>query len=294
MARPIWKGNISFGLVNIPISLYSAEKKSELHFKLLDRRNRSEIHYERVNERTGQQVPAEEIVKGYEYDPGEYVILTDEDFRQAAPEATQAIEITDFATLDSIPYAYFEKPYYVVPGKKAEKGYVLLRETLRRTGKVALAKVVIRSRQYLSALIPQDDALVLNIMRYYQELREPSEFEFPAGSLEDYKVSEKELEIAEMLVDSMTNEWDPKRYHDEYRDALMKWIEQRARSGGEPPPKGEPEEKRDEGKVIDMMDLLRRSVQQASRARGGEARTKRKPEPAGRPGRGQKTAEGKK
>jgi DNA end-binding protein Ku len=161
MARPIWNGNISFGLVNIPITLFSAEKKSELHFKLLDKRNRSGIRYERVNEDTGEAVPLDQIVKGYEYDPGDYVLLTDEDFKKAAVEATQSIEIADFVDLSSIEYTYFEKPYYVVPGKKADKGYVLLREVLKRTGKVAISKVVIHSRQYLSALIPQENALIL-------------------------------------------------------------------------------------------------------------------------------------
>ncbi len=172
MARAIWKGNISFGLVNVPIELYSAEKKSELHFKLLDKRSNSAVHYQRVSEKTGEEVPWDQIVKGYEYEGGDVVVLTEEDFKKAAVEATQTIEISDFVDLDDIEYRYFEKPYYVVPGKKAGKGYVLLREVLKRTGKVGISKVVIRSRQYLSALIPEENALVLVILRYYQELRD--------------------------------------------------------------------------------------------------------------------------
>jgi DNA end-binding protein Ku len=270
MARPIWKGNISFGLVNIPITLFSAEEKSELHFKLLDKRNRSVIKYERVNEDTREEVPWDQIVKGYEYDPGNFVLLTDEDFQKAAVEATQTIEIADFVDLHSIEYVYFEKPYYVVPGKKAEKGYALLREVLKRTGKVAVSKVVIRSRQYLSALIPQGNGLVLNILRYYHELRDAAEFGFPTGSLDDYKISDREIEIAEMLVDSMTAEWDPRKYHDEYRDALMEWIEKKAKAGGMMPVETPAEAKKETGKVIDMMDLLKKSIQQVAQQRGKE------------------------
>jgi len=275
MPHPIWKGNISFGLVNIPITLFSAEQKSELQFKLLDKRNRSGIKYERVNEDTGEEVPWDQIVKGYEYEPGNFVILTDEDFKQAAVEATQTIEISDFVDLDSIEYIYFEKPYYIVPGKKAEKGYVLLREVLKRTGKVAIAKVVIRSRQYLSALIPQGTGLVLNILRYYPELRDPAEFGFPSGSIEDYKISEREIEIAEMLVAGMSAEWEPQKYHDEYREALMEWIEKKAGAGGMMPAEVPAQERKGSGKVVDMMELLKKSIQQVSGQRGKEGRPKK-------------------
>ena len=269
MGRPIWKGNISFGLVNVPISLYPAEEKNEMHFKLLDKRTKSEIHYERINAETGQQVPSDQVVKGYRYNGGDYIVLTEDDFKKAAVEATQTIEIADFVPLNSIEYTYFEKPYYVVPEKKAEKGYVLLREVLKRAGKVAIAKVVIRSRQYLAALIPQKDALVLNLLRYSYELRDPSEFKLPSGSIDQYKVSERELQIAEMLVDSMTSEWDPQRYHDEYREALMEWIDKKAQAGSAmPEPLGEVEGKEQTGKVVDMMELLKKSVQRAAIRRG--------------------------
>jgi DNA end-binding protein Ku len=272
MSRPIWKGNISFGLVNIPITLFSAEEKTELHFKLLDKRTRSGIKYERVNEDTHEEVPWDQIVKGYEYDPGNYVLLTDEDFKNAAVEATQTIEISDFVDLRSIEYMYFEKPYYVLPGKKAEKGYVLLREVLKQTGKVAVSKVVIRSRQYLSALIPQGNGLVLNILRYYQELRDRAEFNFPSESMEEYKISEREIEIAKMLVDSMSAEWEPQKYHDEYRDALMEWIEKKAAAGGTMPVEASARETGETGKVVDMMELLKKSIQQVSQQREKEAR----------------------
>jgi DNA end-binding protein Ku len=285
MARPIWKGNISFGLVNIPITLFSAEEKKELSFKLLDKRTKSTIKYERVNEQTHQEVPWDQIVKGYEYDPGNYVIMTDEDFKKAAVEATQTIPITDFVKLESIEYVYFEKPYYVTPQKRAEKGYVLLREVLKRTGKVAIAQVVIRSRQYLTALVPQENALVLLLLRYYTELREPAEFNFPAGSLEEYKVSDKELEIAQMLVDGMTSEWNPKKYHDEYHDALMDWIERKALAGGMAPAEEAAQPAAETGKVIDMMELLKQSVQQVSKDRGAQGRTTERAERTRKAGR---------
>jgi DNA end-binding protein Ku len=267
MTRPIWKGSISFGLVNIPISLYSAENKSEIHFKLLDKRTKSEIRYERVSAETGQQVPLDQIVKGYKYHGGDYIVLTDEDFKKAAVEATQTIEIADFVPLSSIAYIYFEKPYYVVPEKKAEKGYVLLREVLKRTGKVAISKVVIRSRQYLSALIPEGNGLVLSILRFHDELRDASEFNLPPAGIEQYKVTERELQIAEMLVESMSSEWDPSRYHDEYREAIMEWIEKKAQAEGANPPAGKVESKEVTGKVVDMMELLRKSVELASKRR---------------------------
>jgi DNA end-binding protein Ku len=271
MARPIWKGNISFGLVNIPISLHSAVKKNEMHFELLDRRTKSQVRYERVNEQTGQQVPWDQIVKGYKYSGGDYIVLDEEDFKKAAVEATQTIEILDFVPLDRIEFRYFEKPYFVVPEKKAEKGYALLREVLKRTGKVAISKVVIRSRQYLTALVPQGEALVLNTLRYHDELRNPSEFKFPSEDIEQYKVTERELQIAQMLVESMASQWDPARYHDDYREALMEWIEKKAQAGGAIlPPQGEVEGKEEAGKVVDMMELLKRSVQRVAERRGNE------------------------
>lgn len=276
MARPIWKGNISFGLVNIPISLHSAVKKNEMHFELLDRRTRSQVRYERVNEQTGQQVPWDQIVKGYKYNGEDYVVLDEEDFKKAAVEATQTIEILDFVPLDRIEFRYFEKPYYVLPEKKAEKGYVLLREVLKRTGKVAIAKVVIRSRQYLTALVPQGEALVLNILRYNDELRDTSEFKFPSEDIEPYKVTEKEMEIARMLVESMASQWEPGRYHDDYREALMAWIEKKAQAGGiTPSSEGEVEGKEPAGKVVDMMELLKKSVQRVADRRGNEEAPKK-------------------
>src|SRR5918999_465278 len=228
MARAIWKGSISFGLVNIPVGLYSAESRDEIHFKLLDRRNMSPIRYKRVNEESGREVPWEETVRGYEFAEGKYVALTDEDLKRAAPEATQTIDITDFVDLDEVSPLYFDKPYYLAPDKKGAKAYALLREVLRRTNKAGIAKVVIRTRQYLAAVVPRGDVLTLELMRYAHELRDPAELNVPHGK---QGVSEKELQMAERLVEGMVEKWDPEKYKDDYRRDLMKMIEERVEAG---------------------------------------------------------------
>jgi DNA end-binding protein Ku len=269
MARAIWKGSISFGLVNIPVALYPAEKRTELHFNLIDSRNHARVRYEKVNEATGEEVPWEEIVRGYEYGDGNYVLLADEDFRRADVKASQTIEIEDFVDRDAVPYAYFDKPYYLVPTKGGEKGYALLRETLRRTGKIGIARVVIRTREYLSAVIPEGKALVLELLRYGQEIRGQDELEFPGEELEKYRISEKELKMAETLVGTMYSGWDPDRYRDAYRDALMAWIRKKIETGQtEVTPEAEEEAPRPT-KVIDMMKLLQKSVETASRKEKG-------------------------
>jgi DNA end-binding protein Ku len=291
MARAIWKGNISFGLVNIPISLYPAETRTDLHFNLIDSRNHARVRYERVNELTGEEVPWDEIVRGYEYDGGNYVLLTDEDFRRADVKASQTIEIEDFVDRGAVPYAYFDKPYYPVPAKGGAKGYVLLRETLRRTGRIGIARVVIRTREYLAAVIPEGKALVLELLRYSQEIRPQDEFEFPEEDLEKYRISEKELKMAETLVETMVSEWDPKRYHDVYRDSLMAWIQKKIETGQtEVTPEAEEEAPRPT-RVIDMMKLLQKSVETASKAKGSEEARRGS---AARPHRKRTTAGGRK
>jgi DNA end-binding protein Ku len=261
MARAIWKGSISFGLVNIPVGLYSAESRDEIHFKLLDRRNMSPIRYKRVNEESGREVPWEETVRGYEFAEGKYVALTDEDLKRAAPEATQTIDITDFVDLDEVSPLYFDKPYYLAPDKKGAKAYALLREVLRRTNKAGIAKVVIRTRQYLAAVVPRGDVLTLELMRYAHELRDPAELNVPHGK---QGVSEKELQMAERLVEGMVEKWDPEKYKDDYRRDLMKMIEERVEAGeleasSEPAPKTE---RAAGGQVVDLMALLKSSLEE--------------------------------
>jgi DNA end-binding protein Ku len=277
MARPTWKGTITFGLVNIPVSLFPGERRSDLSFRMLDSRNNARVRYERVNEETGEEVPWDQIVKAFEYDGGNYVVLTDEDFDRVAVEQTQTVEIEDFVDADAIPYQYYDKPYILVPGKKGEKGYVLLREALKKTGKVGMAKVVIRTRQYLAAVVPQGDALVLEILRYANEIRKPEEYDIPTDDLSDYKISDKEIAMAAQLIETMSTEWKPDHYHDEYREALMEWIEKKIEAGGNiVPPEPEVEEKKPAGEIIDIMDLLKRSMKETEkrRATGGNGGAK--------------------
>lgn len=227
MPRAIWKGHVSFGLVNIPVALYPAEKRSELSFHMLDKRNKARIRFKRVNEETGEEVPWNDIVKAYDYGDGKYVEITDEDLKAAAPEKTQTAEILGFVDADQIDYVYYDKPYYLAPAKRGEKGYVLLRETLKRSGKVGIAKVVITSREHLAALVPEgEDAMALVLLRYAEEVRGLDDLEVPAGGLKAQKVSDKEVQMAEKLVEAMSTDFDPAQYRDEYRDKLMEYIEQ--------------------------------------------------------------------
>lgn len=267
MARAIWKGSITFGLVNIPVGLYSAEKREEVSFHLLDRRNMSRVRYKRVNEKTDKEVPWEETVRGYEYQEGKYVVLTDEDLRRASPEKTQTVDILDFVDLDGIDPRYFDKPYYLAPDKRGAKSYALLRETLRRTRKVGIASVVIRTKQYLAAMSVHEDVLVLDILRYGHELRDWDDLDLPKGN---EGVSERELDMAERLVGGMVSEWDPDRYKDTYVEDMMAMIERRVKAGQtEASPEPEEEEKRPaRGQVVDLMALLKQSVE-----KGGEKKS---------------------
>lgn len=263
MARSIWKGSISFGLVNIPVGLYTAEKSNELHFNLLDRRNMAPIHYQRINAKTGKEVPWGETVRGYEFEKGRYVVLSDQDLERANPKGSQTVDIVDFVDLAGINPAYFEKPYYLAPERQGAKSYALLRETLRRTGKVGIAKVVIRTRQYLAAVVPMGDALVLDLMRFQDELRDPGELDLPAGK---QGVSEKELKMAERLVEAMVDKWDPDRYRDDYRVDVKELIERRVAAGQLEAGPAEPKPRQpSHGKVLDLMSLLKRSVEQGGR-----------------------------
>lgn len=261
MSRVIWKGSVSFGLVDIPVTVHPAEKRERLSFTLLDRRNMAPVGYEKINKETGEEVPYEEIVKGYEYAEGDYVVLQDGDFEKANVEATQTIEISDFVDAAEIPIEHFERPYYLAPTKKKSKGYALLRETLRKHGKVAVATVVLRARQHLCAVLVRGDALLLELLRYGHELRDPSGLDLPGGDLEELGITKKELEMAGKLVEGMAGEWDPSRYRDEYRDDLLELIEKKAGKGEtEPVAVAGPKPKKESG-VIDIMDLLKRSVE---------------------------------
>lgn len=263
MPRPIWTGQISFGLVNIPVSLYPATEKTEVHFHLLDSRNMARVRYERINEETGEEVPWNDLVKAYEYDKHNYVVLKDEEIKKASVKNTEIINIENFVPIKQIDCIYFDKPYYLIPEKNAEKGYVLLREALKKTQTVGIAKVVIRTRQYLAALMPHQGGLLLNLLHFAQEFRDIKTFDLPLDSLKKYKITPKEIEIAEQLIKAMVSSWSPKQYHDEYRDKLMKWIQQKIKTGKTIVEKTEEPAK--PTKIIDFMKLLKKSVEQNSK-----------------------------
>src|SRR5258705_8487502 len=219
MARGLWKGAISFGLVNVPVELYAAQKRtSELDLTMLDKRDLAPVGYKRYNKASGEDVPWAEVVKGYEYQDGKYVVLSDEDFRRANVEASRTVEILSFVDLHEIPPQHFETPYYLVPGKRGEKAYVLLRETLKKAGKAGIATVVIRTRQYLAALISQDEVLLLNTLRYADELRDAKDLGI---SIKNHKVTAKEIDLALRLVKDLAGKWEPEKYKDSYREDLL-------------------------------------------------------------------------
>lgn len=268
MARPIWTGTLSFGLLNVPVQLMSGEKRTDLSFRMLDARDKSPIRYERINAETGEEVPWKDIVKAFEYDKGSYVVLEQEDIRSAAPESHDAIEVEGFVDAAAIGPQFFEKPYVLVPAKKAEKGYVLLRETLKKTGKVGVARVVIRTREHLCAILPQGDALMLVMMRYPQELVDVDDYNIPAGKTGDYRVSAKELEMATALITSMHSDWSPDQYQDEFRARLHKVIEKRVKAKGGKVAKPDEEEALHEDattNVVDFMSLLKQSIDSKKR-----------------------------
>ena len=263
MARPIWSGTLSFGLLNVPVSLMTGERSVDLHFRMLDSRSNTPVRYERVNAETGEEVPWKEIVKAFEYAKGNYVVLEPEDIKSAAAEGREVVDVKAFVKADAIGPEYFEKPYYLVPGKKAEKGYVLLREVLERTGRIGIARVVIRTREYLSAVMPRGNALVLILLRYPQELVDAEDYRIPEGAASQYRISDKEIGMAEQLIESMSEEWNPKDYRDEFRDRLRKVIEKRMQSKGVVTTDAEEEVEVPEDaatNVVDFMSLLQKSL----------------------------------
>jgi DNA end-binding protein Ku len=280
MASTLWTGSISFGLVTIPVSLVTAEVREELDFTLLDRRDDSPIGYQKISKRTGKPVPADRIVRGFEYQDGRYVVLSDADLRRASPERTQRIDVLSFVEAAEIPPTYFDRPYYLEPARGGERGYALFREALRRTGRVAVATVVVKTRQHLAAILVQDRVLVLDVLRYASELRDPSRLRVPGPNLKALRVSDRELRMAERLIAEMTGPWEPERYRDEYRDELMAFIKKRGRAG-RLASAAEPEEepaRRPRADVIDIADLLRKSLAgKGSRVRGKPVEERRRP-----------------
>lgn len=277
MPRSLWKGAISFGLVNIPVVLYSAENRNSFDLTMLDRRNMKPVGFKRYNKETGKDVPWGEIVKGYEYEKERYVVLTDEDFRRANVEATQTVDIQNFVDAEDIAPTYFETPYYLAPDRRGEKGYALLRETLKQTNKVGVATVVIRTRQYIAALIPDGDVIVLNTLRYANELKSSKDLDVSSHNLKTAGVTPREVEMAAKLVEEMTDSWNPEKYRDTYHEDLMTLIEKRIKAGQtEVVTEPEEEEKKPkQAEVVDLMALLKRSVQEKGQSPKKSSRPKR-------------------
>jgi len=260
--RAIWKGSISFGLVNIPIALYPATRREELKFRLLRAKDLSPVNYKRVAEKDGREVPWGEIVKGYEYEKGKFVVLNEKDFQRVDLEATQTVDIQDFVDIDEIDPMYFYKPYYLEPQKGGDKAYVLLREALADGKKVGIAKVVIKTRQYLAGVKALKHALVLELMHFAEELLDAEKLNVP----KKLEIGKREKDMAEALVKSMSSKWDPEKYHDDYREALMEVIEEKVESGGKEIEE-KPKEKKPSTKVIDLVAVLKESLEKSQGAK---------------------------
>jgi len=267
MARPIWSGTISFGLLNIPVQLMSGERRTDIQFRMLDSRDNSPIRYERVNADTGEEVAWKDVVKAYEYDKGSYVVLEQDDIRSAAPESHDSIDVEAFVDAEAIGPQYFEKPYVLVPAKRAEKGYVLLRDALASTGRIGVARVVIRTREHLCALLPQGDALLLLMMRYPQELVDVEDYNIPEGKPSDYRITPKEKQFSEQLIESMSADWKPDQYKDEFRAKLHQVIKKRMKSKGVVKKEEEEPEVAEHAatNVVDFMSLLQQSIDRNKR-----------------------------
>jgi len=257
MPRAIWKGSISFGLVNIPIALYPASRTEELKFRLLRRKDLSPVNYKRVAEADGKEVPWGEIVKGYEYEKDKFVIISEEDFKRVDIEATQTVDIISFVELSEVNPVFFHKPYYMEPQKGGDRAYVLLRQALQESGKIGIAKVVIKTRQHLAAVKPQEKGLMLELMHFADELHEVDDFKLPHAT----EVGKKELDMAKALISSMTSEWKPEDYKDDYRDALEKLIEEKVEHPDKAPTHAKPKHR--PSNVIDLVKVLQESLGQS-------------------------------
>jgi DNA end-binding protein Ku len=284
MARAIWNGHVSFGLVEIPVALFTATKGEEtVSFNLLDKRDLSPVGNLRINKRTQEPVPASEIVKGYEVERGQYVVVTDEEIKNANAEASQTVDILAFVDEDEIDPVYFEEPYYLAPSGRSNRAYVLFREALRKSGRVGIAKVVLRTRQRIAAVTVRGPALVLHLLRYGHEMREPADLDLPAESAKESRPQPKEMEMAQRLIDEMTEPGFPfAKQRDEYRDEILKLIERKVKAGGastveEGKPARAPKE------PIDIMPLLKQSLERSASRRVAAAEPKRsKPQAARR------------
>jgi DNA end-binding protein Ku len=272
--RALWKGAVSFGLVTIPVSLYPATRREELKFRMLRRSDHSPINYKRVAEANGKEVPWNQVVKGYEYEKGEYVILKEEDFARVDVEATQTVDIMNFVSIDDVDPVLFHKPYYLEVGKGGDKAYILLRDALLKSGKTAIAKVVIRARQHLAAVKAQNKLLILELMYFPNELIDASQFKVPSGR----SASRSEMKMAEQLIESMSSEWKPENYTDDYSESLENLIEEKIEHGDKATPA--PPRKKRPSNVVDLVSVLKESIEQTQeRGKAAKRETEKREKP---------------
>ncbi|MEO7726623.1 MAG: Ku protein [Burkholderiales bacterium] len=282
MARSIWKGVITFGLVSIPVELFSAEDRKEFKFSMLDKRDFSPVGYKRYSKESGKEVEWANIVKGYEYEKGQYVVLSDEDFKRANVKASRTIEIQSFVSTDEVSPEFFDTPYYLVPGERGEKVYGLLRETLRSSNRMAIAQFVLRTGQHLAAVRPVGRALMLFTLRYADELRGTSGLELPAAGMKAAHVTAKEVDLAKRLIDDMTEKWQPASFKDTYHDDLMRRIKEKIKKGETKEitkPGDEDEGEPRSSNVIDLAALLKQSLGNG----GARSASARRPKPGAKP-----------
>ncbi|AIO37188.1 DNA-binding protein [Burkholderia latens] len=274
--RMIWKGAISFGLVHVPVQLFPATRTVKPSFRLLDKRSMDPVGYRQINKRTGKEVTREDIVRGYEYEKERYVVLTDDEIRAANPESTQTVDILTFVDEDAVSFLYLDTPYYLVPDRKGEKVYALLRDALKDSGKIGIALVVMRDRQHLGALIPVGPILALDTLRWQEELRPLDELQAPADDAKRAGVTARELGMAKKLIDDMSGKWTPDEYHDTFRDDILELVERKVRAGKieeieERPAQTGPAATN----VLDLTELLKRSLKGGAGARAADLRNER-------------------
>ena len=275
MARSMWKGAISFGLVHIPVEMYPAVSDKGLDLTMLDRRDFSPVGFKRYNKGNDKEVGWDDIVKGYEYSDGEYVVLSEEDLRRANPDATGTIDILAFVDTDEVPLIFYEQPYYLAPGKGGDKVYALLRDTLKKAGKIGIANVVIRVKQHLAALVCVGDAIILHTLRYADEIRDPDDLKIPGNSSKGAAITDKELAMAMALVEGMADKWQPEQYHDTYREDVMALIENKVKARETKtitmPDRDSP--KPAASNVVDLVALLQASIGKKPGAKAVAARS---------------------